>query len=107
VKETGVYTKDQAAAGSKEYQAKCSRCHGANLEGVSAPALRGEASGLKGDSVGQALTFVSTQMPAGDPGSLSTAEYDDIVAYILARNGHPAGATALTPASAKKSTAKL
>jgi mono/diheme cytochrome c family protein len=69
--------------------------------------LRGEASGLKGDSVGQALTFVSTQMPAGDPGSLSTAEYDDIVAYILARNGHPAGATALTPASAKKSTAKL
>ncbi len=40
-------------------------------------------------------------MPAGAPGSLKTSEYVQIVSFILKENGHPAGATALTAASAK------
>src|ERR1022692_1517677 len=76
-----LFTSAQASAGAKTYAAQCSRCHGAKLEGVSAPALSGSGSGLKGDSVSQAFTFISTQMPAGNPGSLSSTEYTNVLAY--------------------------
>ena len=102
-----VYTKAQAAAGAKTYAANCSRCHGDKLEGVSAPALRGAGSGIAGDTVTQAYTFISTQMPAGNPGSLSSTEYVNVMAYILSQNGHAAGSASLTPAAAKKSSLKV
>jgi polar amino acid transport system substrate-binding protein len=102
-----VYTKAQADAGAKTYAAQCSRCHGAKLEGVSAPALSGSGSGLAGDTVAAAYTFISTQMPAGNPGSLSSSEYSNVTAYILSRNGHVPGTVSLTPATAKKSTLKI
>lgn len=102
-----VYTKAQASAGAKTYAAQCSRCHGAKLEGVSAPALSGSGSGIAGDTIAQAYTFLSTQMPAGNPGSLSSTEYVNVMAYILSQNGHAAGTASLTPATAKKSTLKV
>jgi polar amino acid transport system substrate-binding protein len=102
-----VFTSAQAQAGAKVYVAQCSKCHGANLEGVSAPALRGAGSGLAGNSVGEAFTFISTQMPAGNPGGLSSSDYANVLAYILSRNGHAAGHTTLTPALAKKSKYKV
>jgi mono/diheme cytochrome c family protein len=102
-----IYTAAQATAGAKTYSAQCSKCHGDNLEGVSAPALRGDGNGLKGDSVGEAYTFISTQMPAGNPGSLSGKQYADILAFILSKNGFAAGPSALTADSAKKSKIKV
>lgn len=105
---TGPYVAAQAKAGAKSYDTNCARCHGAKLEGVSAPALRGAPSGLKGDSLSEAYTFISLQMPAGNPGSLSASDYVNIVAYILSQNGYAAGTVKLTPALAKKnSTVKL
>ncbi len=103
----GIFTAAQAQAGAKTYAAQCSRCHGAKLEGVSGPALHGSGSGLAGDSVGQAYTFISTQMPAGNPGSLSATEYANVLAFILSRNGHPAGTASLTAATAKRSQLKV
>jgi polar amino acid transport system substrate-binding protein len=35
-------------------------------------------------------------MPATQPGSLSHDDYTDIMAYVLAQNGFPAGSAALT-----------
>jgi polar amino acid transport system substrate-binding protein len=102
-----IFTNVQAQAGAKTYAAQCSKCHGAKLEGVSAPALRGSGSGLDGDSVSEAYTFMSTQMPAGNPGSLSDSEYVNVLAFILSRNGHAPGAASLTPAAAKKSHLKI
>jgi mono/diheme cytochrome c family protein len=102
-----IFTSAQAAAGEKTYAANCSKCHGAKLEGVSAPALRGSGSGLAGDTVKEAYKFISTQMPAGNPGSLSEKEYLDVVAFILSRNGHAPGPTALTSAVVKTSSTKL
>jgi mono/diheme cytochrome c family protein len=37
----GLYTSQQAVAGAKAYATNCARCHGANLEGVSGPRLKG------------------------------------------------------------------
>ena len=34
-------------------------------------------------------------MPAGNPGSLSHDQYAQVMAFILSKNGYPAGATAL------------
>jgi polar amino acid transport system substrate-binding protein len=103
----GIFTSAQVTAGAKTYAASCSKCHGASLEGVSAPALRGAGSGIAGDTVSEAYKFISTQMPAGNPGSLSGTEYTNVMAYILSRNGHAAGMAHLTPGSAAKSTLKL
>src|SRR5690606_37640325 len=35
--------------------------------------------------------YISTAMPANAPGSLTDQQYVDIVAYLLAENGHPTG----------------
>jgi mono/diheme cytochrome c family protein len=96
-----TYTAAQAAAGAKSYGENCSRCHGAQLQGVSAPALKGDGSGIKGDTLAEAYNFLSVQMPAGNPGSLSTNDYVNITAYILSKDGHKPGSAKLTPALAK------
>jgi mono/diheme cytochrome c family protein len=90
------YTSVQAAQGAAAYKANCAQCHGAQLEGVSGPSLKGVA--MKGSqTIGDIYGFVSQQMPAGAPGSLSPKTYSLIMAYLLKENGHPAGAVALTP----------
>ncbi|MDB5071075.1 MAG: cytochrome c class [Candidatus Eremiobacteraeota bacterium] len=104
----GLYTKAQAAAGAKTYTARCLRCHGAKLQGVTAPALKGKDSPITGiRTVGDIYNYASTQMPLDKPGSLSPATYASLVAFLLQQNGHPAGPRALTPDAAKRSTEKM
>ena len=45
--------------------------------------------------MGAIYDFVFENMPPGNPGSLSTDEYVDILAYFLSRNQYPAGANEL------------
>lgn len=100
------YTAAQAATGQKAYAANCASCHGANLEGVRAPALSGP--GMAGSqTVADIYGFMVQQMPAGAPGTLSAVQYTSIMAYVLKKNGHPAGPKPLTAASVKKITAKI
>ena len=98
-----LFTADQAAQGAPVYQAQCAPCHGSALEGVAAPALKGEqfkamaaAQGLTAQSL---LTVVAQTMPQSDPGSLSADQYNQVVAYILQQNGYPAGSDAMSPAN--------
>jgi alcohol dehydrogenase (cytochrome c) len=95
---TAYYSKAQAASGAAVYAARCSQCHGVNLQGGAGPALVGAAFTKFVGPTGSAQTvydFSSRQMPADKPGSLTQQQYLDVVAYILARNGYPAGNTAL------------
>lgn len=94
-----LYTKAQAAAGAKAYTATCTQCHGENLEGGVGPALRGPnlvrlAKKTK-LTVGDFFSFMALQMPLNAPASLPKNQYASIMAYILARNGYPAGSKAL------------
>ena len=97
---TGYYTKDQATAGQAVFDQTCSICHGQHLEGKAGPALSGQQ--FLSVSQFQKLTaeylykFMSKQMPANAPGSLSKAQYLDVLAYILEVNGYPAGSQKLT-----------
>jgi PQQ-dependent dehydrogenase (methanol/ethanol family) len=95
----GDYTAAQAAGGATVYAAKCSQCHGVKLEGQSGPALTGATFQKfvgKGGTGTYLYDFISHQMPADKPGSLSQNDYLSVTGFLLSRNGYPAGTTALS-----------
>ncbi len=93
-----LYTQAQAQAGRAVFEKHCASCHGKHLEGGVAPALEGEnfASAKSGFTIQQIYEFLSVEMPAYAPGSLASRQYLEITAFLLQRNGYPAGARALT-----------
>jgi mono/diheme cytochrome c family protein len=95
-----VYTDAQAQRAMATYDSVCSRCH--TLSGQGKGALTGDAfwTAFTQKSVGDLLTFVKTNMPNGNGGSLPPATYDDLVALILKSNGFPSGSVEVSPASA-------
>ncbi len=103
---TGDYTKEQAQMGAQIYSGSCSVCHGSKLQGGAAPALTGPAfaQSLKATySTASALfALISTQMPVNNPGSLSKTQYTQVLAFILAKNGYPAGSAPLDAAHLDK-----
>jgi mono/diheme cytochrome c family protein len=91
---SGIYTEAQAARGQAQYTAHCASCHGDNLNGVDvAPALSGGtfSGNWKGQTAGALATRIRTTMPLDNPGSLGGATVSDVSAYILSKNGYPAG----------------
>ncbi len=100
---SGLYTSAQAATGAKVYAANCARCHGADLEGVSGPALKGadlSAPGAEGkltvSDIFKYMTNMTNLMPAGNPGSLTHDQYVDVMAFLLRENGNPIGTKPLS-----------
>jgi mono/diheme cytochrome c family protein len=104
-----VYTAAQATAGAAVFATNCSMCHGAALQGVQAPALVGQsfAPATMQYTVGSIFTLITGQMPLGNPGSLSHSDYAAVMAFILSKNGYPAGETALDYTAALSSTVPL
>jgi alcohol dehydrogenase (cytochrome c) len=100
----GSYTSQQASAGATVYAATCSECHGAQLQGGAGPPLTGAtfrtSINASYQTAEQLYGFIDKQMPANAPGSLTTAQALNVTAYVLQRNGFPAGSTALTTANA-------
>lgn len=104
-----LYTAAQATAGTAIYSQNCAMCHGADLKGSAGPALLGQAFAAPGNNytVGAIFSEVAEQMPAGQPGSLTQAQYEDVMAYILQKNGYPAGSAALVYKASLASTTPL
>jgi mono/diheme cytochrome c family protein len=92
-----IYTLAQATAGADVFSKNCAVCHGAALQGIAGPTLLGQsfASAGNNDTVGGIFGEIAEQMPAGAPGSLTHDQYTQVMAFILAKNGYPAGPTAL------------
>ena len=95
-----LYTAAQAAQGAQIFAQSCATCHGAQLEGVAGPALKGPvfrqmaaAQNLNAKSL---LDVISQSMPQDNPASLSPAQYAAVAAYILQQNGYPAGSADLS-----------
>jgi mono/diheme cytochrome c family protein len=94
----GVFTAEQATQGKALFDNKCALCHGAELGGAEmAPPLAGGVflGNWAGQTAGDLFTRIKSTMPANDPGSLSSAEAAQAVAYILSYNQFPAGTTTL------------
>jgi alcohol dehydrogenase (cytochrome c) len=87
------YTTEQAGAGAQVYATYCATCHGPDLEGGVGPALAGARFLHTWSDRGarNLFTVLRTSMPRPGAGSLSARAYADVFAYILSRNGLPAG----------------
>lgn len=88
----GVYTAEQAGRGKDVYMGTCRACH--------TPASHTGAVFNKfwrGKKLSDLYSFVSTQMPKNDPGTLAAEDAADVVAYLLKMNAMPVGKDELYP----------
>jgi cytochrome c5 len=105
----GIYTTAQADRGKAVFNTTCLRCHGEDLGGNTAPALKGDRfqSSWGGDVIDSLFTKVRDTMPPNFGTILDDQVKLDIVTYILQTNGFPAGATELKVGSADLATAQI
>ena len=93
----GVYTAAQASRGAAKFETQCVTCHGPDGSDGNAPSVKGERFERRwgGGDVKTLFNIVRTTMPRTAAGSLTDAEYTDLVAYILKLNVFPDGAEEL------------
>jgi S-disulfanyl-L-cysteine oxidoreductase SoxD len=100
----GVYNQAQLNRGRSAYNRHCRSCHANDLQGGGVEPPLADSLFLdawREDYLASLYQFTATRMPRGrnaKPGSLKDSEYLDIIAYIIARNGFPAGNNELTHA---------
>jgi cytochrome c5 len=94
----GVYTTAQADRGKETFNTACIRCHGGDLAGTTAPALKGDRflTTFGNETVDRLFLKIRDTMPPNFGTSLDDAAKLDIVTYILQTNGYPAGGRELT-----------
>ena len=95
----GIYTEAQAMRGDKVYAENCAVYHGPKLAGTdtAGPSLSGPdfTNGWKDMSAGALLSKINTDMPSNAPGTLTPAQYADVMSFVLSVNKYPAGQTEL------------
>jgi mono/diheme cytochrome c family protein len=104
----GWYTPDQAAHGHIVFNSYCAQCHRPDLTGALGPALIGTtflATWLN-KPLGDLYQFEHTKMPANNPGSVPEDKLWTITAFLLQKNGFPAGSTPLGAQAAGRTLAK-
>jgi mono/diheme cytochrome c family protein len=101
------FTAAQASTGQAAYYANCAKCHGANLEGISGPALKGKDGNLQEQTVSGVYTYTITQMPVGNAGGLPSTDYVNIMAFLLQSNGRRPGQAKLSVATLKADSSKV
>src|SRR5688572_1594785 len=91
----GVYTTAQAARGAKLFESSCTGCH--REPGGTAPVLAGErfTKTFSDATLQTVFTTIKTTMPRNAPGSLSDAEYVDVVTHLLKINNYADGMSEL------------
>jgi mono/diheme cytochrome c family protein len=105
----GVYTAAQADRGKTTFLTACIRCHGADLAGTTAPALKGDRfqSSWGGDTIESLFAKIRDTMPPNFGTILDDQAKLDIVTFILQTNGYPAGADELALESSDLTTAQI
>jgi mono/diheme cytochrome c family protein len=98
----GFYAASQAQAGLILYNDQCAECHRPDLTGAMGPALKGAAFTARwgGRAISDLFAYEHRTMPAVNPGAVPPEELWPITAYILERNGLPAGNAALDESTA-------
>jgi mono/diheme cytochrome c family protein len=98
----GWYTQDQATRGHQLFNNYCAQCHRPDLTGAAGPALVGDAflKQWSNKPLNDLFAFEHSKMPATNPGSVPEDSLWSITAYILQKNGLPAGSVALSQPTA-------
>ena len=89
---SGVYTIEQAMRGQDTYLGNCKSCH--TPESHAGPTFQ---SAWGGRPLVELYQYLRDRMPKSEPGSLSSEEYADILAYLLRLNRMPSGNNELAP----------
>jgi S-disulfanyl-L-cysteine oxidoreductase SoxD len=89
----GAYSPAQADRGAVKYRQECVMCHGPVLEGNGeAPPLTGRfIPDWAGTRLSDLFEKIQATMPLFAPGTLSSADTADLLAFILQANNFPAG----------------
>ena len=95
-----VFSRAQADGAKAQYDKLCADCHPFTAEAKKKPAdvaLGGEEffENWEGRTVGEMITTIALTMPNDGSAVVSDSEAANLVAYILQRNGAPAGTKAL------------
>lgn len=95
---TGVFTEAQAQRGREVFLNRCAHCHDERLTGGDGPALIAAQFNRNWGSrtVQRLFTKVKDRMPPGEVFVATDKEKLDIVTFLLASNGFPAGNRELT-----------
>ena len=100
----GWFTQAQATRGHQLFNNQCAECHRPDLTGAAGPALIGPTFLARWDNkpLSDLYTFEHKNMPATNPGSVPPDQLLAITAYILQKNGFPAGNSSLDKGSASR-----
>jgi mono/diheme cytochrome c family protein len=93
-----VYSADEAQRGRQQYVGSCAGCHREDLAGDGVtPGLADDAfiEHWDKETVEDLFKRIKATMPADRPGSLTDADYLDVVAFLLKENGFPSGPSEL------------
>lgn len=91
----GVYVPEQAAKGADVHAKHCAKCHQQSYyEGSFLDAWYGAPMSML-------YEVIRMKMPEDRPGALKPREYAALLAWVLERNGYPAGAEPLGEAAAE------
>lgn len=84
---------EQARQGENLYKSNCAICHENNMEGTfDTPALTGRfIRAWGGSSLSDLHHYIQRAMPQMAPGILSSKDVSALIAFILEKNGLPAG----------------
>ncbi len=96
--DTAVFTEQQAEQGKALYDRQCAECHHMTLRGSGhGPELAGPNFRVRWNqrSVADLLQYTRQRMPPTLPDSLSTSDYEALLAHILKTNGAVGGDAAL------------
>jgi len=107
---TGVYTEEQATRGEMVYRTYCIACHGPELEGADmTPPLSGGAfmANWNDLTAGDLFERIRLTMPLDRPGVLMRQQNADVIAFVLKKNGWPAGSTELSRELAPLKTIRI
>ena len=98
-----VYSAEQAKRGDSLYHVTCNKCHGDTLSGGTtatgedSPPLVGSAflGNWYGVSVAEMYDKIRNGMPPDNPKTIDPPVVVDVMAFLLNKNGFPAGAADL------------
>lgn len=96
-----IYSAAQAKAGLALYDRQCATCHDGGTMG---PELWGGpfVDQWRKREVGALFKRIQETMPENNPGSLSSEQTLQLVAFVLQQNGYPEGPAAIPSADALK-----
>jgi mono/diheme cytochrome c family protein len=101
-----AYSPDQVTAGADVYAANCASCHGARGEGAGrsapdAPLLVGPRALTGFRNVQELYEFTVDSMPQDAPGTLTSEQYWNAMAWLLAQNNVSDASEPLGPETAR------